>query len=336
MVKQRECMFAIWPTCQCIFACQLLYLTSQQASQAQSYFLFYFVVWHTGDKVRRIHLLLGYVHDSSGYKCLRPGSHHQVVSPLSSRVSARCPLVQQLPQYRVVSKSALGSLSLVWRAVGWLGLYQVLCWRTVYHVKSWESRPFEPQMLFLVWASMNAMFEVLKNTTEYVAEMLNLLGDWVSLEIRVSIEQEISIFAWHTLFLTIGSASHFWQTLTAWPYMYDIKGQFSRTVVLPFYLEAKMGRCEAPKANFQKYLGKHYWCILSRACHRKGFCTIFCLSQIIMNCCWCITHWETCKEWQQALCITIEKFAVTFKLTQIYVSARFQDCYIPEQVCDHL
>jgi len=135
MVKQTECMFAIWPTCQCIFACQLLYTTSQQASPAQSYFLFYFVVWHTGDKVQSIHQLLGYVHDSSGYKCLRPGSHHQVVSPLSSRVSARCPLVQQLPQYRVVSKSALGSLSLVWRAVGWLGLYQVLCWRTVYHVK---------------------------------------------------------------------------------------------------------------------------------------------------------------------------------------------------------
>ncbi len=120
----------VMPTCQCIFACQLLYTTSQQASPAaaQSYFLFYFVVWHTGDKVQSIHQLLGYVHDSSGY--LRPGSHH-----LSSRVSARCPLVQQLPQYRVVSKSALGSLSLVWRAVGWLGLYQVLCWRTVYHVK---------------------------------------------------------------------------------------------------------------------------------------------------------------------------------------------------------
>jgi len=32
-------------------------------------------------------------------------------------------------------------------------------------------------MLFLVWASMNAMFEVLKNTTKYVAEILNLLGD---------------------------------------------------------------------------------------------------------------------------------------------------------------
>lgn len=27
----------------------------------------------TGDKVQSIHQLLGYVHDSSGYKCLRPG-----------------------------------------------------------------------------------------------------------------------------------------------------------------------------------------------------------------------------------------------------------------------
>ncbi len=73
------------------------------------------------------------------------------------------------------------------------------------------------------------------------------------------------------MFLTIGSASHFWLTLTAWPYMYDIKGQFSRTVVLPFYLEAKMGRCEAPKTNFQKYLGKHYWCIQAGHAIKKVF-----------------------------------------------------------------
>ena len=77
------------------------------------------------------------------------------------------------------------------------------------------------------------------------------------------------------MFLTIGSASHFWLTLTAWPYMYDIKGQFSRTVVLPLYLEAKMGRCEAPKANFQKYLGKHYWCIQAGQAIEKIFAQFF-------------------------------------------------------------
>ena len=85
--------------------------------------------------------------------------------------------MQQLPQYRAVSKSALGNL--FWCDVLWgdLGSIRPSADARLTKYNSWESRPSEPQMLFLVWASMNAILEVLKNTTICVAEILNLLGD---------------------------------------------------------------------------------------------------------------------------------------------------------------
>ncbi len=113
MVKQTDKqtnMFAIWPTCQCIFACQLLYTTSQQASPASSTITLPFLLCCLTQGTRsRVST------SCSDMSMTQVGISvcDQVVSPLSSRVSARCPLVQQLPQYRVVSKSALGSLSLV-------------------------------------------------------------------------------------------------------------------------------------------------------------------------------------------------------------------------------
>lgn len=63
------------------------------------------------------------VHDSSGYKCFRWGSHHQVVSPLSSRVTSKansaelwCCLSTLRPKWgdvkhqREISKSTLVSI----------------------------------------------------------------------------------------------------------------------------------------------------------------------------------------------------------------------------------
>ncbi len=85
--KQNACLqFGLLVSAYLLANCSTRLHSKQAQQAAQSYFLFYFVVWHTGDKVQSIHQLLGYVHDSSGYKCLRPGSHHQVVSPLSSRL----------------------------------------------------------------------------------------------------------------------------------------------------------------------------------------------------------------------------------------------------------
>ena len=96
-------------TCQ-LHICQLHDFTASKPSKQHNHTSFSTLLSDIQGIGSRASTSCSDVHDSSGYKCFRRGSHHQVVSPLCSRVSAGCPLVQQLPQYRAVSKSALGNL----------------------------------------------------------------------------------------------------------------------------------------------------------------------------------------------------------------------------------
>ena len=133
-------------------------------------------------------------------------------------------------------------------------------------------------MLFLVWASMNAIFEVLKNTTKCVAEISNLLGDWVSLEILKSIKQHFSIFAWHTLGLP-----SYWISTTLLadfdcmtPYVWHQRPvqPNSGVAFLPWGQNGEMWSTKSKSTLVSMLIYS------SRACHRKEFCTVFCLSQI--------------------------------------------------------
>ncbi len=92
----------------CIFATALHGFTASKPNKQHNHTSFSTLLSDMQGTRSRASTSCADVHDSSGYKRYRRGSHHQEVSPLSSRVSAWCPLVQQLPQYRAVSKSALG------------------------------------------------------------------------------------------------------------------------------------------------------------------------------------------------------------------------------------